>query len=936
MSYAYTGTVHFSTTDSGLGVSLPPDYTFVPGDNGVHVFTSALALVTLGSQTVTVTDTSTSSITGNAVLTVTAPVADHFIVTAATTAIAGVAVNVTVTAETTFGTTATNYTGTLQFTSSDSNALLPANATLTAGVGVFTATLTTAGTQTVTATDTVSSSLSGTSGSITVSPAPANHFSISAPSSVSAGTPFNISVTAEDPFDNPANYPATLRFTSSDSHAVLPVNATLTGGTGTFSATLNTPGSDTISVFDAAAITVFGRTASITVSAPATHFVISAPSSTTAGSVFIYSVTAKDALGNTAFGYAGIVHISSSDAQASLSADATLTAGSGFFAAALRTAGNQTLTVTDTTNGSLTSAAIAVSAVAANHFAVSAPAAAITGNGVSFTVTAKDPFNNTASGYTGTVHFTSSDASAILPGNATLTSGVGVFSATLKSVGNQTLTASDVAAPTITGTSNTIATRGLTVTSLTPTPTGFVAIFDKPFNPSLINLYDANGVDGADDVLLTSANSPQISFHGSLIIDPSDQTITFVKTSDFTGSTFDPSTGVLPAGTYTVTFRSASNGFVDLLGAPLDGANNGNPAGSNYVATFVVTAPPVARATIGIPAFARGPDSVDTINLPNDVAEGIPLGVSNGSGITSGTFTLTYNSALLNVSGASVNTSLTGASLSLDAASTPGTAILDFSSPIPLANSTAVVQLGGLVATVPNSAASLYKSKALLHWTGVTLNGGAISVVGGDAVQVVAYFGDATGDGTLSGGDASDISAVATGTSTNAALGTLSGFSAFPLADPVIIGDLSGNGNADAPDVTLVNSYLAGTPRPQIPSIPTGLTIVPTGPDPTLTLGTNSQAVPGGAIIVPVNIDTAHPTGSTGMTEAILALRFDPNLFNVSSRDIQLGSLTASGWQLTAVVNAQTGEIGIDLFGGTPILNTAGGSLVIISLKSGQ
>ena len=76
---------------------------------------------------------------------------------------------------------------------------------------------------------------------------------------------------------------------------------------------------------------------------------------------------------------------------------------------------------------------------------------------------------------------------------------------------------------------------------------------------------------------------------------------------------------MLAAGTYTVTFRSASNGFVDSLGDPLDGANNGNPAGSNYIATFVVTAPPVV---VGIPAFARGPDSVDAINLPNSATDG--------------------------------------------------------------------------------------------------------------------------------------------------------------------------------------------------------------------------------------------------------------------------------------------------------------------------
>ena len=36
-----------------------------------------------------------------------------------------------------------------------------------------------------------------------------------------------------------------------------------------------------------------------------------------------------------------------------------------------------------------------------------------------FTVTAKDAFNNTATGYTGPVQFTSSDGSAVLPGLGT-------------------------------------------------------------------------------------------------------------------------------------------------------------------------------------------------------------------------------------------------------------------------------------------------------------------------------------------------------------------------------------------------------------------------------------------------------------------------------------------------------------------------------------
>ncbi len=59
--------------------------------------------------------------------------------------------------------------------------------------------------------------------------------------------------------------------------------------------------------------------------------------------------------------------------------------------------------------------------------------------------------------------------------------------------------------------------------------------------------------------------------------------------------------------------------------------------------------------------------------------------------------------------------------------------------------------------TVPILAsASTYTSKVHLHWSGVTLNGGAINAEGGDAVEIVAYFGEASGtaNGSLSGGDA--------------------------------------------------------------------------------------------------------------------------------------------------------------------------------------
>jgi YVTN family beta-propeller protein len=60
----YTGTVHFTTTDPSLTVVLPPDYTFLPADAGVHTFTNGVTLRTIGEQTVTATDIVTATITG--------------------------------------------------------------------------------------------------------------------------------------------------------------------------------------------------------------------------------------------------------------------------------------------------------------------------------------------------------------------------------------------------------------------------------------------------------------------------------------------------------------------------------------------------------------------------------------------------------------------------------------------------------------------------------------------------------------------------------------------------------------------------------------------------------------------------------------------------------------------------------------------------------
>ncbi len=465
----YTGTVHLTSTD-GAAV-LPGDYTFVGGDNGSHVL--AVTLKTAGTRTITATDTGNGSITGTSNnITVDPAAAATFQVTTAGTATAGVASSVTVTAKDAYNNTATGYTGIAHFTSTDGAAVLPANYTFTggdAGTHVFSATLKTAGTQTVTATDTVTGSITGTTGNVTVSPAAAATLTVSAaPSTVTAGNSTNATVTAKDSYGNVATgYTGTVHLTSTDGAAVLPADYTFTGGDNgshVLAVTLKTAGTRTITATDTGNGSITGASNNITVdpAAAASFDLTGTPATLTAGNSAGVTVTARDAYNNIATGYTGIAHFTSTDALATLPANYTFVAGdfgSHAFSATLETAGSQTTTATDTVTATITgtSPTVAVSPAAVASLALTGTPASVTaGNSASVTVTAQDAYQNTVTTYTGTVHFTSSDAQAVLPANYTFTggdNGTHAFSATLKTAGSQTLAAADTVTGSINGTS---------------------------------------------------------------------------------------------------------------------------------------------------------------------------------------------------------------------------------------------------------------------------------------------------------------------------------------------------------------------------------------------------------------------------------------------------------------------------------------------------
>ena len=135
MATGYTGTV--SLTSSDPQAVLPSSFTF-PGTTGTHTF--AVTLETAGTQSITATDTVTSSITGTETgITVQAAAASILKVTGFPTSdTAGAAGNVVVTAYDAYGNVATGYTGTVSLTSSDPHAVLPSSFTFPGTTGTHT------------------------------------------------------------------------------------------------------------------------------------------------------------------------------------------------------------------------------------------------------------------------------------------------------------------------------------------------------------------------------------------------------------------------------------------------------------------------------------------------------------------------------------------------------------------------------------------------------------------------------------------------------------------------------------------------------------------------------------------------------------------------------------------------------------------------------
>ncbi|MCY2986823.1 MAG: S8 family serine peptidase, partial [Planctomycetota bacterium] len=336
------------------------------------------------------------------------------------------------------------------------------------------------------------------------------------------------------------------------------------------------------------------------------------------------------------------------------------------------------------------------------------------------------------------------------------------------------------------------------VAAFTPNSTGFVARFNWDLAASVLNLYDQGGVLGPADVTVVGATVGEV--RGSLVVDPGLRQVTFIKTG-----------GLLEPDTYTVTLVSGANAFRDTTGNVLDGNGDGT-AGDNYTTSFVVAAPVANRVTVGLPDFARGYGQ--PVNLPaNDLGAGLPLELSDGRGVSRVALTLHYDPSLLNVQAFTLNSTLASRGVSAQfSVVSPGIATLLVNGSGSFSTDSGPLTVGAFTAAVPATAP--YGGKHVLDIADLhVFNAAAVSAelpaVDDDAIHVAAFFGDTSGS---RGYNSPDVTLV------QRLIGQINtGLSAYQLADPRLLADLTRNNLLQANDTVGLQRVIGQVPMANVP-----------------------------------------------------------------------------------------------------------------------
>ena len=389
----------------------------------------AFTLVTVGTQTLTVTDQTNGTITPmtSAGIQVIPNAADHFAFSAIPSPqVAGVPVTITVRATDTSGNTVYGYSGDAVLgANTGSGTSAPTLITFVAGVWTGPVTFFGAGSSVrLTCTDFSAPPKTGTSGDVVVNPGSLTKLQIilpgetakggtadgkdGTPSNQTAGTPFPITVRAVDAYWNVVSgIGDRVAFTSTDPFAGLPAETTLVSGQLIFPGRLYKSGTETITVRDVDNTAIQNNTSgNVTVVGGAfSRVLVLAPGESPApGTVsgrtgtatdqsinyaFTLTVLATDQWWNPITGPTDVVHIACGDPLAQIPPDQGMVNGVATMSMRLSTGGFQQITVSDVTQPSKTGSTTQVRGISSGFHLEAAVSPSTARAGEPFTLTVK-------------------------------------------------------------------------------------------------------------------------------------------------------------------------------------------------------------------------------------------------------------------------------------------------------------------------------------------------------------------------------------------------------------------------------------------------------------------------------------------------------------------------------------------------------------------
>lgn len=435
----FNGTVSFAL-DSGTVSPAFSDSFF----NGA--LSQSITIASSGTKILTVTNGAGSQTGMSNAFEVAASDVDHFVVSAVGSQTAGAPFSVTLTAQDAANNTVTAFNGTVDATV-DAGTVTPAvSPAFSSGTVTFDVAVTEAGTRTVAFLRTGGVG-SGSTGAFNVVPGATRQFTFDPIGTQGAGAAFPVTITARDGSGNlTPTFNGTAALTTPSGSAVTPsTSAAFVNGVLTQSVTINTASGHQLI---ASAGSVTGTSDLFTVSpGPLHHFTINDTGTQTAGTAFLFGMSARDEFDNLV-DYNGTVDFSVDRGTISPAVSASFSQGQTIPNVTLTASGTCTITATRTGGSESGSNSIVVEPASLHHFAFSPiPTPQVAGTPFAVTLTAIDIYENTAS-YTGAA-ILSVDGGSVTPESTDVfANGQVTLSVVLTAAGTRTLTASSFGAAT--------------------------------------------------------------------------------------------------------------------------------------------------------------------------------------------------------------------------------------------------------------------------------------------------------------------------------------------------------------------------------------------------------------------------------------------------------------------------------------------------------